>query len=101
MSINIEKRGVWLYDGTAEKLVDIISLPFDWWHQLAEADEMLESNEEPEPLNQNGILFYVRFRHAYEQEEPTWVDSPGYQNIEEAIAEAEVKVKGSIQWQNT
>ncbi len=101
MCIVIEKKGVWLYDGIAEKPVDIISLPYDWWYGLAEADNMLESNEEPEPLNDKGVLYYVRFRKAGEAVEPTWVDSAGYQNIGEAIAKAESKVTGSIKWQST
>ncbi len=101
MSLEIQKTGVWLYDGTAEKPVDIVSLPYDWWYSLAEADDMLEPDEEPESVNENGVLYYVRFRYAGVQEEPTWVDSQGYQNLNEAIAEAESKVTGSIQWQNT
>lgn len=101
MSIAIERTGVWLYDGAAETPVDIISLPYDWWYSLAEADEMLEPDEVPEPLNEYGVLYYVRFRYAGENEEPTWVDSKGYQTINEAVEEADSKVAGRIQWQNT
>ncbi|WP_152025265.1 hypothetical protein [Congregibacter litoralis] len=101
MSITIERRGVWLYDGVAKKPVDIINLPYDWWYSLAKADDMLEPDEEPEPLNEHGVLYYVRFRNAGESQEPTWVDSQGFQNINEAIAAAESKVTGGIQWQNT
>ena len=99
MSINIEKKGIWLYDGIAEKSVDIISLNYDWWYSLAEADDMLEPNEEPEPMNSEGVLYYVRFKNAGEATEPTWVDSQGYQDIHNAIAEAEAKVTGTLKWQ--
>ncbi|WP_146161698.1 hypothetical protein [Pseudothauera lacus] len=101
MSITIERKGIWLYDKVVEKPVDIISLPYDWWYSLAEADDMLEPDEEPEPLNEIGVLYYVRFQHAGESEEPTWVDSKGYQKLIQAIAEAESKVTGGVQWQNT
>jgi len=101
MSITTERKGIWLYDGVAEKPVDIISLTYDWWYSLNEADDMLEPDEKPERLNENGVLYYVRFRCAGESQEPTWVDSRGYQTINEAIAEAESKVTGSIQWQST
>ena len=62
MSIEILKVGVWLYDGTAKKPVDIVGLPYDWWFSMAEADDMLEPGEEPMPLNEKGFLYYVRFR---------------------------------------
>lgn len=78
MSIEILKRGVWLYDGSVEKSVDIISLSYDWWYSMAEADGMLEVGEEPESLNARGTLYYVRFQRAGETEEPTWVDSQGF-----------------------
>ena len=99
MSIRIAKKGVWLYDGVAEKPVDIISLNYDWWYELAKADDMLEPDEIPKPLNKNGVLYYVRFKNAEEATEPTWVDSKGFQEINEAIAEAESKVNGAIKWQ--
>ncbi len=101
MSIEILKVGTWLYDGTAEKPVDIVGLPYDWWFSLAGADDMLEPGEEPMPLNEKGFLYYVRFRCAGETAEPTWVDSDGYHDINGAIEEAESKITGRIQWQNT
>jgi|SRR5690606_284712 len=101
MSIKILKIGTWLYDGTTERPVDIVGLPYDWWFSLAEADDMLEPGEEPMPLNKEGLLYYVRFRCAGEATEPTWVDSGGYQDISGAIEEAESKVIGRIQWENT
>ncbi|WP_170115222.1 hypothetical protein [Pleionea mediterranea] len=53
------------------------------------------------PLNEEGLLYYVRFRYAGAATEPTWVDSGGYQDISGAIEEAESKVIGRIQWENT
>lgn len=95
------RKGSWLYDGVLEKPVDIICLSYDWWYCIAEADRMLESDEKPETLNEHGLLYYVRFRRAGESEEPTWVDSQGFQTIEEAIVNAEEKITGSIEWDVT
>lgn len=66
MSIEILKVGTWLYDGTTEKPVDIVGPPYDWWFCLAEADDVLEPGEEPSPLMEKGLLYYVRFRCAGE-----------------------------------
>ena len=90
--------GSWLYDGVAETPIDIVSLPYDWWYSLAKAEDSLEPNEKPESLNDKGVLYYVRFRNSGELTEPTWVDSAGYKTIKEAIAAAESKVPGSINW---
>ena len=98
MKAKIVKKGTWLYDGLIEKPVDIVAMGFDWWYELAKADEQLEEGEKPEPLGKDGYLYYVRFQNAGEAELPTWVDSAGYGNLEEAIKEAEAKIQGAIKW---
>ncbi|MFG1490843.1 hypothetical protein ABMA58_16445 [Oceanospirillum sp. HFRX-1_2] len=98
MSLVIVESGIWLYGDSVEKPVDIISFDYDWWFELAKADEQLEANENPEPLNIQGVLFYVRFRYATETSEPTWPDSVGYQTISEAKKYAESKSPSGIQW---
>jgi hypothetical protein len=98
MSLSIVESGTWLYAGSIEKPVDIISLDYDWWFELAKADEQLEANEKPEPLNTQGVLFYVRFKHAAEISKPTWPDSAGYQTVAEAKTYAESKSPSEIKW---
>jgi hypothetical protein len=98
MDTKIVKRGIWLYDGTVEKPVDIIALDYDWWYELAKADGMLEPDEDPEPLGKEGYIYYVRFKRALETEGPNWVDSCGHQELKEAIKAAEAKVSGGIKW---
>ena len=99
MEINIVKKGTWLYDGQIEKPVDIIALEYDFWYEIAKADGMLEPDEQPGPFGSNGELYYVRFQRALEKEGPTWVDSIGHPNIDEAIEIAKSKVTGEIRWE--
>ena len=94
----IVRTGTWMYDGVVEKPVDIISLEYDWWYMLAEADGVLEPDEEPEPLSQDSCLYYVRFRNALQPVQPTWPDSCGYATVEEAVAYAESKTPSPIRW---
>jgi len=98
MPLSIIRTGTWLYDGTCEKSVDVIALDFDWWHSQAEADGLLEQGEMPMQLGPDGCLYYVRFRHALDKSEPTWIESKGHALLHEAIREAEQKAGGPIQW---
>lgn len=81
--------GLWIYDGVTETPVSVISLPFDYWYELAKADEHLDAGEEPEPLGPEGVLYYASF---------TGVDSPGYPTVLQAKAAAQVKLKVAIVW---
>ncbi|CAM4298926.1 MULTISPECIES: hypothetical protein [Alteromonadales] len=98
MTLSIVESGIWFYANSIEKPVDIISLNYDWWFELAKADDQLEPDEKPEPLNQLGVLYYVRFKHATESDEPTWPDSVGCQTIEEAKKIAQSKSPSQIVW---
>lgn len=90
--------GSWRYDATVTQPVDIVGLDYDFWYALAKADDQLEPGEEPEAFSPEGLLYYVRFRHAGETSEPTWVDSPAHRSIEAAMQAAESKAPSSISW---
>jgi hypothetical protein len=94
----IVRAGKWIYDGSAEKPVDIVAFDFDWWYEFARSDDSLDEGEEPQPLGRDGLLYYVRFRHAGEDETPTSVDSTGYLTIEDAMAHASDTVPSPIAW---
>ena len=98
MSLSIVESGTWIYADSVKKDVDIISLDYDWWFELAKADDELEPDERPEPLNCQGVLYYVRFIHATANKEPTWPDSIGFQKLEEAKKEAESKLPSKVEW---
>ncbi len=98
MSLAIVESGIWLYADSVEKPVDIISLDYDWWFELAKSDDQLEPDEIPEPLNHLGVLYYVRFKHAAENSEPTWPDSVGCQTIAQAKKIAQNKAPSQIVW---
>ena len=101
MSLRIVKTGKWLYGMSVYLPVDIVAINYDFWYQLDKADGQLELNDQPEPLNAEGVLYYVRFRKALEPLEPTWPDSSGYTDINEAMAYAQSKVPGSIHWDSS
>lgn len=88
--------GRWLYDGLVEMPVDIISLPYDFWYEIGKADDRLEPGETPR-LNSDGVLFYVRFRHAGDARNP-WPDSLGSQTVEAAMRSAEDTAPTKIDW---
>lgn len=97
-SVIIVRSGSWIYAGEVAKPVDVVGLPYDFWYELARVDEQLEPGEMPLPLSDEGLLYYVRFRHAGETSEPTWPDSVGYDTITAATHSAETQVPSRITW---
>ena len=83
--------GSWLY-GEVRQPVWIISLPYDYWHAVAEADGRLEPGEAPLRLNADGMLLYVHFEGA----QLVW--SGGCQSVAEAKAVAEREIGAPIEW---
>ena len=96
--IAIVKIGTWLYGGTVETPVDIISLDCDWDYELDKAEGQLAAGDEPTPMGPDGCLYYVRFQHALSPTTPTWPDSIGFATVEEAMSCAESKVMGGVRW---
>ena len=90
--------GSWVYAGEVVKAVDIVGLNYDFWYELALADGRLEPGEAARPLGADGLLYYVRFRHAGRPVEATWPDSAGHDTIEAAQRAAESRVTGPISW---
>ena len=82
-------EGVWIYGGTAEMPVAVISLEYDFWYEMAKADEQLEPDEEPTPLGPEGVLYYSCF---------TSVNSGGYPTIIQAKGDAQTRVQVPIAW---
>lgn len=95
----IVRSGRWVYAHRQEMPVDIVGLPYDFWFELARADgEDPETAESPEPLGADGLLYYVRFRHAGATMEPTWPDSSGYRTVDAAMCAAQKRVPSAIDW---
>lgn len=96
--MEIVKSGRWIYAEAANRPVDIVGLPYDFWFELAKADDQLDPDETPTKPGQDGPLFYVRFTHAGETSTPTWPDSNGYPTLDAAIVAAEGRVPTAIIW---
>lgn len=99
--MRIVRSGMWLYDGSVEKPVDVVAFDFDWWHEFARADGSLEAGDEARPLGPDGFLYYVRFRRAGDLGTPTWVDSYGHDTAEAAMDAAAQKAPTQIVWLRT
>lgn len=98
--MRIVRSGSWLYDDTVERPVDVIALSYDFWYEIGKADGTLDDGEEPSVMGPDGCLYYVRFRHAGDLTEPTWVDSGSYDELDAAVAEADAKAASVIRWRS-
>ena len=96
--MRIVRQGTWLYDSVARRPVDIVALDYDFWFSLGEADDRLGPGEQPQALGPDGCLYYVRFRRAGDPATPTWVDSGGFESVDEAMATAKAKSPAPISW---
>lgn len=96
--MNIVRHGRWLYDNSVSLPVDIVSLNYDFWYEIGKADDQLKPGELPQPMNELGVLYYYRFRRAGDMTTPTWPDSAGYSEIEQAMLAAQEKAPSAIQW---
>jgi hypothetical protein len=97
--VRIVRSGVWLYDDLVDRPVDIVSLAFDYWYELARADGQLEHGEQPTPMGPDGCLYYVRFRAAGSTATPTTVDSIGFSRLVDAAEAANLKAPSPIRWE--
>jgi hypothetical protein len=95
--MQLARTGRWVYGG-AEKLVDIVAFPFDFWYRVGRAAGALDHGETQVPLGPDGVLYYVRFTGAGDARMPTWVESSGRGTLEAAMAAAEERAPTPIVW---
>jgi hypothetical protein len=86
-----------MYDGTVPTPVRVVELDYDFWYVIAEADDELEPGEHPQ-LNDDGRLYYVRYRPGWSERQDFWPDSVGFERLEDAVAAAEAAVPGVVTW---
>lgn len=89
--------GKWLYADHVPTGVHIVCQNYDFWYEMAKADNMLEQGEQPE-LNQEGLAFYFLFGQVPETR-PFWVRSEGFPSIEKAKEQAQAQVPSVIEWE--
>lgn len=83
------ETGVWRYGEDGEMPVRIIGIAFDYWYAVGEADQQLIEGEQPEPMGEQGLLYYPFF---------TQIDGPGFPTIIQAKGFAQSKVQSEINW---
>ena len=91
------RTGTWWYAGEVAKPVEVFGLTYDFFHELGKADGDLEPWEEPQPLGEDGLLYYHRFRDAGSGfDTAPWPESLGTETVAAAMAEAEARVPGIV-----
>lgn len=98
MMLAVVAEGVWVYDESVPKLVDVIALDYDYWYEIALADDELEPGEQAGPFSADGTIYYVRFRMAGSTDEPTWMDHGGFTTVDDAKRAAESVAPSPIAW---
>jgi hypothetical protein len=92
----IVARGTWVYDGVAAMPVFVIATDFDFWFEVADADDDLDPGEQPD-LNAEGRLYYLSF-HGLRDGGNFWPDSVHYRSIDEAKLAGQSRVPSPIVW---
>ena len=81
--------GQWHYAEGHEEAVRIIGLHYDYWYAVAEADGQLDPDEQPQPLGDEGLLYYAHFAQIAGSGFPTVIQAKGY---------AQSMVRSPIRW---
>ncbi|MFH5802856.1 hypothetical protein [Alienimonas sp. DA493] len=93
--LKIVLSGEWLYDGATPMTVHVVQMGYDYWYELAKADDQLEPDEKPD-LNPDGVRFDLLFRTL--PKSPRHPDRAGGLSVDEAKRRAEQLLPTPIQW---
>jgi hypothetical protein len=91
------KTGKWVYDNEVTLIVKIFRLNYDYYYEIAKADDRLESNEEPN-LNKNGESYMIKWGEGEFSDKDLVTRDWGGLTLESAIKKAESKIKTDIKW---
>jgi hypothetical protein len=87
-------QGKWLYDNSVYQPVQIFVIDYDYYYEMAKADEQLEPGEEP-GLNEKGEMYMIKW-----DSNPDFLSSGtreyGGLTLEEAKKKIEKKVSGVV-----
>ncbi|GJM60746.1 hypothetical protein [Persicobacter diffluens] len=89
--------GSWLYDNLVKQTVQIFALNYDYYYEIAKADNQIEPNEKPE-LNENGESFMIKWGNGEFSVKDLCAKEYGGLDLDSAIEKAERKVQGKIDW---
>ena len=91
------KTGYWLYDKETPMTVKIFVLNYDYYYELAKADDMLDKDEKPE-LNKWGETYMIKWGGGDFFDNDLVTMYFGGLDLETAIKIAEDKITGLIIW---
>ena len=98
MAVNVVATGTWVYGGTVASPVWIVCADFDFWYEVAAADDALEPGETPD-LNDDGLAYYFAFREP--SPDRFWPDGGGFPTVDEAQRAAAQRVPTPIRWDDS
>lgn len=91
-------RGKWLYDNSVYQPVQIFVIDYDYYYEIAKADEQLEPGEEPE-LNEKGEMYMIKWNDKPDFNSYGTTEYGGF-TLEEAKKKVEAKVSG-VEWDSS
>lgn len=77
--------------------VHVVCSTYDFWYEIAKADDRLEPGEEPD-LNDEGVTYYLLYKN--QKGPPWWPDAYGGMSLEEAMQRAEAALPSAVVWSN-
>jgi hypothetical protein len=90
-------QGKWLYDNSVYMPVQIFVIDYDYYYELAKADEQLEPGEEPF-LNERGEMYMIKWNGNPDFLSFGTTEGGGL-SLEEAKEAVERKVNGVV-WES-
>jgi hypothetical protein len=91
-------RGKWLYDNSVYQPVQIFVIDYDYYYEIAKADDQLEPGEEPY-LNEKGEMYMIKWNDSPDFLSFGPVESGGL-TLKEAKSKVEEKVSGVV-WESS
>jgi hypothetical protein len=96
MAFEVVQSGTWTYGEDTAMPVHVVRADFDFWYEVAAAEDQLEPGETP-ALNDDGLAYYVLFREV--DPDRFWPDDGPAPSAAAARRVAEQRVPSAIRWQ--
>jgi hypothetical protein len=81
---------------------DVVGLDYDFWYAARLASGETSAGEEPLPMGQDGLLYYVRIRAAGWTDKPAWIDTDAFSTVQAAMEKAEsmvwTNIRPAVRW---
>jgi hypothetical protein len=96
---SIVAEGRWTYADVVAKPVFVVATTYEFWYELAAAEDDLEIGEQPD-LNEEGLVYYLSY-HGMKADGSFWPDSEHFDSVAAAKAAAAARLPSPIVWSST